>query len=142
LFYGDDAADAATEGPQDHPSNRLRRTPMKIDRRQLLATLAATVAIPTLAFGAKPEAPKKPQYVMFVKDMHCATCAKRVAAKLYAVPGVVKVATNIEKNFVVVVPQSKKQLSPKKIWEATVAAKLTPVKLVSPIGSFTEVPKT
>ncbi|MCA9217336.1 MAG: heavy-metal-associated domain-containing protein [Planctomycetales bacterium] len=112
---------------------------MKIGRRQALATIAAAT-IPTVSFAAKPE-PKKPQYVMYVKDMHCESCAKAVAAKLYAVPGVVQVATNVKEDFVIITPQEKKQLSPKKIWVATIAGKQEPVKLVTPMGTFTTTPK-
>lgn len=114
---------------------------MNFNRRQTLATIAAAVTAPSLVLGAKPDVPKKPQYVMFVKDMHCANCAKKIAAKLYGVPGVVKIATNIEKDFVIIVPQANKRISPKKIWEATVAAKQKPVKLVTPLGTFTKIPK-
>ncbi|MFC1757678.1 heavy-metal-associated domain-containing protein [Planctomycetota bacterium] len=113
---------------------------MQIGRRQALLSIAATSVISTLGLAAKPVSPKN-QYVMYVKDMHCESCAKKVAAKLYAVPGVVKVATNIKKDFVVIVPQTKKQLSPKRIWAATIAAKQIPVKLVSPMGTFTKPPK-
>ncbi len=114
---------------------------MQIGRRQALFSIAVTATIPGLAAAAKRATPKKPQYVMYVKDMHCETCAKKVAAKLYGVPGVVKVATNIKKDFVIIVPQAKKKISPKKIWEATIAAKQVPVKLVSPFGTFTKSPK-
>ena len=129
--------------PQGSQFIRKRKgnSTMQIDRRQALLSIGAGAAVPTLTWAAKPKTPKKPQYVMYVKDMHCETCAKKVAAKLYAVPGVVKVATNLKNNFVIIEPQAKKKLSPKKIWQATIAGKQVPVKLVSPMGSFTKMPK-
>lgn len=114
---------------------------MKIDRRNVIAALLATptVLLPSVSDAAPRK--KTNHIVVYVKDMHCGACAKRIAAKLYGVPGIVKVATNIKKNYAVVTPQRNKQPSPKAMWQATVDAKLVPVKLVAPQGTYTKLPK-
>ena len=114
---------------------------MKVSRRTVVTALLAT---PTLLMPgiADAAARKKTNHiVVYVKDMHCGACAKRIAAKLYGVPGIVKVATNVKKNYAIVTPQRNKQPSPKAMWQATVDAKLTPVKLVAPQGTYTKLPK-
>ena len=73
--------------------------------------------------------------------MHCASCAKQIAGKLYAVPGVVKVSTDVKKGVAVIVPQPTKNPSPKAIWEAVEAATFEPVRIASPLGTFTEKPR-
>ena len=78
---------------------------------------------------------------IYVDNMHCKTCAKKIARKLYAVPGVVAVHANVGKNLAVVTPQKKKSLSPKALWEAVQAANFKPVKLISPQGTYRQKPK-
>lgn len=77
-----------------------------------------------------------------VTDMHCEACAKRIAAKLYRVPGVVQVRADVAKNLAIVVPQQQRQPSPRAVWEAVEQAGFQPVKLTSPTGSFTTKPRT
>ena len=114
---------------------------MQISRRMAVATLLASPAV-LLPNVSEAAARKKTNHiVVYVTNMHCGACAKRIAAKLYGVPGIVKVSTNIKKNYAIITPQKNKRPSPKAMWEATVAAKLTPVKLVSPQGTYTKLPK-
>jgi copper chaperone CopZ len=84
---------------------------------------------------------KRPAIIMLVKDMHCTDCARRIASKLYAVPGVVKVSTNIKKNQAYITPQKDKSPSARLIWDAAIAAQLSPLKLVTPEGTFSQRPK-
>ena len=77
---------------------------------------------------------------IFVDDMHCSNCAKKIARKLYTVSGVVKVQANVAKNYAVVTPQAGAQLSPRALWEAIEQAKFQPVKLQGPTGVFTSKP--
>lgn len=79
---------------------------------------------------------------VFVTDMHCATCAKKIASRLYAVPGVVSVKTDIKKNLALVYPQANRQTSPKALWEAVQKAKFKPVKIVSPQRTYTKKPRS
>ena len=64
-----------------------------------------------------------------VDDMHCKTCAKKIARKLYAVPGVVKVAANLKTHTALVTPQKQRTPSPRAMWEAVEKAGFKPVSL-------------
>ncbi len=64
-----------------------------------------------------------------VNDMHCKTCAKKIARKLYAVPGVVKVAANLKTHTALVTPQKQRNPSPRAMWEAVEKAGFKPVSL-------------
>ncbi len=93
--------------------------------------------------GTALTAPKSRQtdYVaVYVADMQCANCAKKVSSKLYTVKGVIKVQTNFKKNLALVFPATGKKLSPRVLWEAIEAVKLKPVKIVTAKQTFTKKP--
>lgn len=71
-----------------------------------------------------------------VTDMHCANCAKKISRKLYAVPGVAQVKTDVGKHIAVVVPDKKRQPNPLALWEAVESAGFEPVLLRGPFGEF------
>ncbi len=109
---------------------------MQMSRRTFVAALTAVSLSWSVAQAADP-----PVTAIYVKDMHCQTCAKKIASKLYTVPGVVKVTTDLKKGLAIIVPQKSKNPSPKAIWEAVEAATFEPVKIAGPLGTFTEKPK-
>ena len=79
----------------------------------------------------------QPEYTwIFVDDMHCANCAKKIARKLYTVNGVVNVQASVSKNMAVITPQAGKRLSPRALWEAVESASFKPVKLQGPGGVY------
>lgn len=85
--------------------------------------------------------PRQADYIaVYVADMHCAHCAKKVSSKLYTVKGVIKVQTNLNKHLAMVVPAPGKKLSPRVLWEAIEAVKLKPVKIVTAKQTFTKKP--
>ena len=98
-----------------------------------------------LALATLPSTPvvaaKRRITAIYVKDMHCEACAKKIARKLYNVPGVVKVTTNVKKNVALITPQKNKNPSPKRVWEAVEAATFQPIKIASPLGTFTRKPR-
>ena len=49
---------------------------------------------------------------IFVGDMHCGNCAKKVARKLYGVKGVVKVRSDIKIDVAIVTPQKNREVDP------------------------------
>jgi copper chaperone CopZ len=71
-----------------------------------------------------------------VANMHCANCAKKIARKLYAVPGVVSVRTDVKADTAVVTPQADKDPSPRALWEAVEKAGFKVVQIDSPAGKF------
>ena len=79
---------------------------------------------------------------IYVDDLHCKTCAKKIARRLYTVKGVVKVRTDLKANVAIVSPQAKKTLDVKALWAAARKAGFPPVKLVGPEGTFEPDPKT
>jgi len=76
-----------------------------------------------------------------VHDMHCADCAKQIARKLYALPGVVEVRADVTKNIAYVVPQKDKSLSSRAMWEAVESAGFKVARLEGPQGSYTTKPR-
>jgi copper chaperone CopZ len=85
----------------------------------------------------------QPRYTaIYIDDMHCATCAKKIAGQLYSVAGVVEVRADVPKSIAYVVPQQEKDPSPRALWEAVEQAGFKPVKLQGPQGIYTAKPKT
>jgi Cu+-exporting ATPase len=114
-------------------------------RTGLLVVLALCMSpVELRAADAKPQAADKAAEVklgenetaIYVTKMHCPTCAKKIAAKLYRVKGVMKVKTDVKKNLAIVTPQSKKQVDVKAAWAAVQAAGFKPAKLIGPQGTY------
>lgn len=107
-------------------------------RPRLLAWSLLMVAIlwHGLALGQKPAA--APATVIKVSDMHCAACAQKISRKLYAVPGVVQVKTNLKQHAAVITPEKNRQPNPLAVWEAVEAAGFAPTELTGPAGKFTK----
>ena len=80
--------------------------------------------------------------VIYVGDLHCKHCAKKIASKLYAVKGVVKVRTDLKADVAIVTPQTKKKLDPLALWSAAKNSGFPAVKLVGPAGTYLADPKT
>lgn len=115
-------------------------------RVSLIALLLCLASVPALA-DEKPlsestdiPAVKKAlkmrdnETAIFVGNMHCAGCAKKVARKLYGVKGVVKVRSDLKIDVAIVTPQHNRQLDPKALWAATEKSGILPVKLIGPAG--------
>ncbi len=79
---------------------------------------------------------------LVVKNMHCEGCAKRLRTRLYKVPHVLKVTTDVKEGTAILLPAAGKTISPKAIWEATEAEKFEIAKLTTPNGTFTSKPKS
>lgn len=74
--------------------------------------------------------------VIYVGDLHCKTCAKKISRRLYTVKGVLKVRTDVAADVAIVTPQAKKSLDVKSLWAAAKKAGFSPTKLVGPTGTF------
>jgi copper chaperone CopZ len=98
---------------------------------------------PPAALAKAPELKLAPSEVaIYVSDMHCAGCAKKIAGKLYRVKGVVKVRTHLKQNLAIVTPQAKKQVDAKAAWVAVQKAGFKPTKMIGPQGTFVADEKT
>lgn len=90
--------------------------------------------------GQNPNSP--PAYtVITVEKMDCASCAKRIAGKLYEVAGVDKIQVDVEKKLMWVHPKAGAQPSPRGLWEAVEKGNDRPVRLHGPSGVFTSKPQ-
>lgn len=78
---------------------------------------------------------------VYVDDIQCKNCAKKIARNLYSVPGVVAVHADMEQNAVIITPQNDKDPAPQAIWEAVESANFKPVKLIGPYGTFHSLPQ-
>ena len=107
--------------------------------RYLLVLVAAML---WTQFGDKAQAASPEVTTVHVKDMHCEHCAQKIARKLFAVKGVVKVQASVKHDLVLITPQAGKAISARAIWEAVVAGEAEPTKLVGPSGTFTSKPRS
>ena len=104
---------------------------MVIRRTILLGLTLAFAGVPgSLLLAEEPTAPLPPGRVEIdVEDLHCKSCAKKVARKLYAVRGVKKVQSNLEKDLVVVTLTNGHAPVPAALWNAVVAGGQKPERL-------------
>ena len=103
--------------------------------------LAACFAALLLMASAAQAETKVAYTTIHVHNMHCADCAKQIARKLYALPGVVEVRADVPKNIAYVVPQKDKTLAPRAMWEAVESAGFAVARLEGPQGTFTAKPR-
>lgn len=113
-----------------------------------LTAAALSLALICVAAQTLPAAEKAPaaaapeiklgpnETAIYVGDMHCATCAKKISGKLFRVKGVMKVRTNVKQHVAIVTPQSKKVVDVSSAWKAVQAAGFEPVKLIGPGGTY------
>jgi copper chaperone CopZ len=122
---------------------RFNLTPLDesaMPAKTLLAVLIAVVALwcgTTAVHAAQPVST-----VVHVENMHCAHCAQKIARRLYSVPSVVRVQTNVQAGTAIVTPQAARHPSPRALWEAVEQAGFKPVRLDSPLGTFTAKPQS
>ena len=101
--------------------------------------IAGTAALGLTSFGFAQESKQK-FTAIYVTDMHCDNCAKKLASKLYTVPGVVQVKANVPKDVAFVVHQKTKDPRPLALWDAAEAAGFEIVQLQTPTAILTEKP--
>jgi len=102
--------------------------------------VSIVLALFVALWAGRAEAADVPQTSIQVVKMHCGGCAKRLAAKLYTVPGVTAVSFDLQSKTLFVTPQTNAAPSPRALWEAIELAKDTPVQLAGPQGTFTAKP--
>ena len=122
-------------------------------RLTYLASLSAALLSPaTFALTHAETAPaaSKPAEVklapnetaIYVGDMHCSNCAKKISGKLYRLKGVKKVRTDVKQHVAIITPQAKKEIDAKAAWKAVQDAKFEPTKMTGPGGTFVADEKT
>jgi len=118
-------------------------------RLSLLFVLATMLSVSQTTLAVSPASGTKTKLkiapnetTIYVKSLHCKTCAKKIARKLYAVKGVTKVRTDLKANLAVVTPQKKKKLDPLALWTAAQASGFPAIKLIGPTGTYLPHPET
>ena len=106
--------------------------------RSLVRSIAAFVILAAVNSAFAADAPIT---TITVEKMHCAGCAKRIAAELYKLDGVAEVRVDVKRKLLFVVPEAQAVLSPRGLWEAVEAGKDRPVELAGPSGKFKAKPK-
>ncbi len=108
------------------------------------ATTAPASALATTT-PAKPKTKLKMaanETIIYVDDLHCGHCAKKIASKLYAVKGVILVRTDVKADIVIITPQAKKKLDPLALWKAAKDSTFPALRLEGPTGKYVADPKT
>lgn len=100
------------------------------------------VALASILSSSELRAADMKTTTITVKGMHCGGCAKKVAAKLKAVPGVDNANVDASTSQASITPQANKVPSPRELWEAVEKAGYVTVKIAGPSGVFTEKPKS
>jgi copper chaperone CopZ len=91
----------------------------------------AAVAAAVKALKVGPQ-----ETIIFVEDLHCATCAKKVTSRLFKMKGVKRVRTSVKFDAAVVTPQARKDLDAEAAWMALHDAGYQPTRLIGPAGVF------
>jgi Cu+-exporting ATPase len=95
-----------------------------------------------LALGLTVRAAEPAPTTLTVEGMQCPSCARKIAARLNAVPGVATVQANVAASTLTVGARAGQTPSPRALWEAVEQAGYKPVKLEGPAGMFTARPQT
>lgn len=69
-------------------------------------------------------------------DMCCKGCAQKVAAQLYAAPGVTSVQADVPNRLVIVTAKPSPKLTVERLWQAVEQGKGGPSKLVTPQATY------
>lgn len=100
-------------------------------------TVLAIVALGASLGAAEPAVTK-----ITVPDLDCASCGKKLVAKVQAVPGVAEAKADVEGKTVTVTHKAKANPSPLALWEAIEKGGKEATKLEGPSGTFTSKPKS
>jgi copper chaperone CopZ len=97
-------------------------------------------------FAAQTDAqqPKSPKNAIkvYVDDMHCESCAKKIRSRIFTVKGVSRVVTFVKHDLAVVQPVAGQSVSTKAIWDALEKAKFNIDRIETPQGVVSQKPKT
>ncbi|HEX2474232.1 MAG TPA: heavy-metal-associated domain-containing protein, partial [Lacipirellulaceae bacterium] len=101
----------------------------------ILLILAATISANDCCSAAQEHVYINVQIT--ADDMCCQGCAQKVAAQLYAAPGVTTVATDVPNRTVKVTAKPSAKLTLERLWRAVEKGKGGPSKLVTAQATYT-----
>jgi copper chaperone CopZ len=100
-----------------------------------LAALVASIGLSNaIALGASPA---NATYEIIADGMCCQGCAKKVAAQLYAAPGVINVQADVPTRKVTITAKPSPKLTLEKLWNAVEKAKGKPSQLATSQAVYT-----
>ncbi|TWT46770.1 heavy-metal-associated domain-containing protein [Botrimarina hoheduenensis] len=82
-----------------------------------------------LASAEEPRVLPTGRIEIAIEDLHCGTCAKRVARKLYGLKGVQKVSWDLSADLVVVYQPASQPVSVLPLWAAVTAGGVKPAAI-------------
>lgn len=104
------------------------------------STRKTSTLIAALAIVAAPRMAAAQQGVLKVQivadEMCCKGCVQKVAAQLYALPGVTSVEADVPSRIVTITAKPSQKLTPDRIWRAVEEGKGGPSKLVMPHAAY------
>ena len=98
------------------------------------ALVVAIVGLNTSTIAVAQQTVFKVQIV--ADDMCCKGCAQKVAAQLYAAPGVTSVQADVPNRLVTVTAKPSPKLTVERLWQAVEQGKGGPSKLVTPQATY------
>ena len=115
-----------------------------LTRRNWVKTTAATLTSTVLgAQWVSASVAQAPAVrTLHIKNLHCEGCAKRLHASIFKVEGVQVLQTYVEAGTAVITPTQAGTPSAKALWQAAVTQKFEVAKLVTPAGTFEEMPQS
>jgi copper chaperone CopZ len=111
-----------------------------MEDRSMKTVMTACLALAMVAGLAAAQAPAPTFTRVTLEDIHCMRCAKKIAGKVTAVPGVAEMRVDLKAKTIWAVHKPGATPSPKAVWEAVEAADHTPTRMDTAAGSYTAKP--
>jgi copper chaperone CopZ len=109
-----------------------------ISPRRLLSLLTLLLMLSSMSLVTAAE---DATTAIYVSNMHCEGCAKKLRQKLFTVKGVAKVTTSVKEGVARITSSTQQEVSLRALWEAAEAMKFKPTKVIGPQGEFTSKPE-
>jgi copper chaperone CopZ len=88
----------------------------------------------------QPQTPENAIKV-FIPNMHCESCAKKIRSRLFTVKGVSRVVTWLQHDLAVIEPVKGQSVSSKAIWDALEQGKFEVDRIETPQGVIAKKPE-
>lgn len=107
----------------------------RLNSKQMFFLLLVTIFFQPSAQAANDTATWKVQIV--ADEMCCKGCAQKVAAQLYAAPGVTSVEADVPNRLVTITAKPSPKLTLERLWRAVEQGEGKPSKLITPQATYT-----
>src|SRR5262249_17940937 len=100
----------------------------------------AVVVLASLVGALAAQSAPQPITRIELTELHCMGCARKIARKLHAVPGVAEVRADVKAKTLFVIHRPDATPSPRGLWEAVEEAGHKPTRMETPSASYTSKP--